>query len=351
MSTAKSRNSSTTTTRETQPSVTIPTMLRSRSTAAQNVPIVAGMCVPQTYLTDVARGHVSGFETPVAARFEVLNRWNDGSVRWMLGSFVAPEVSSTGQELSVVVTAADHSSESPASDSLTTVKCIQGEISITTRDLTCDPPTQRTVRLYPALSDTDGKDLLFHFDSIREEVAGPIRQVYLVAARIQSMPFVTLQLRLTNWESTGLLHVETRIRNTRRAKHAGGLWDLGDAGSFFFRSLEVVVCSDEIPATAATHWKAERDHSIHSTSSEILLRQFSSGGRIWNGTNRFTASEHNAVQARGYELKIDSKRTGGTRAEPTILVEGDSAYLAVAVPEFWQQFPGSVATEMGTGPL
>ena len=142
-------------------------MLRSRSTAAQNVPIVAGLCVPQTFLTDVARGHVSGFDTPVAARFEVLNRWNDGSVRWMLAGFVAPEVSSTGQELSVVVTAADHSPESPASDSLTTVKCIQGEISITTRDLTCDPPTERTVRLYPALSGTDGKDLLFHLDSIR----------------------------------------------------------------------------------------------------------------------------------------------------------------------------------------
>ena len=341
-------NPSTTTSRETQPSVRIPATLRSRSTVAQNVPVVAGVCIPKARLTDVVSGHISGFDTPVAAQFEVLNRWNDGSVRWMLTSFVAPEVSGTGQKLHVVATAESHAPEFPESDNLTTVKCIQGEISITKRDLTCDPPAQRTVRLSPVLRDTNGQHLLFHLDGIREEVAGPIRQVYLVSARIQSVPFVTLQLRLTHWASTGLLHVETRIRNTRRAKHAGGLWDLGDAGSFLFRSLQVVVRSDEVPATATTHWKAERDHSIRSTSSEILLRQFGSGGANWNSTNHVTVSGQNDVQTCGYELMTDSQTTDGTRAEPTMLVEGDSSYLAVAVPEFWQQFPGSVAAAMGT---
>ena len=341
-------NPATTTARETQSSVTIPTMLRSRSTAAQNVPVIAGLCVPKACLTDVASGHVSGFDTPVAAQFEVLNRWNDGSVRWMLASFVAPEANSTGQELRVVASCEDHSPKYPASDNLTTVKCSHGEISITTRDLTCDPPTQRTVRLFPVLRDNKGQDLPLQLDSIRDEVAGPIRQVYLVAARIQSVPFVTLQLRLTHWEATGLWHVETRIRNARRARHAGGLWDLGDAGSFFFRSLEVVVRSDEVPAAAITHWKPERNHSIRATSSEIFLRQVGSGGANWNSTNHVTASGQNEVQARGYELTADSQSTVGTRAEPTMLVEGDSSYLAVAVPEFWQQFPGSVAATAGT---
>ena len=341
-------NPSATASRDAQLSVTIPTMLRSRSTTAQQVPVVAGLCVPKGRLTEVASGHVSGFDTTVSAQFEVLNRWYDGSVRWMLASFVAPEVSSAGQELRVVAARRNHSPEFPASDNLTTVKCIHGEISITTRDLTGDPPIQRTVRLSPVLRDTSGRNLLFHLDSIREEVAGPIRQIYLVTARIQSVPFVTLQLRLTHWASTGRLHVETRIRNTRRAKHAGGLWDLGDAGSFLFRSLEVVVRSDEVPATAMTHWKAERDHSSRSTSSEIILRQFGSGGANWNSANHITASGQTDVPARGYELMTDSQTTAGTRAEPTMLVEGDLSYLAVAVPEFWQQFPGSIAAVAGT---
>ena len=308
---------------------------------------MAGLCVPKAFLTDVDSGLISGFETRVAVQFEVLNRWNDGSVRWMLASFVAPEVSSTGQELHVLTTRENHAPKFPSSDSLTTVKCIRGEISITTRDLTCDPPTQRTVRLFPVLRDNKGQDLPLQLDSIRDEVAGPIRQVYLVEARIQSVPFVTLQFRLTHWAATGLLHVETRIRNMRRARHAGGLWDLGDPGSFFFRGLEVVVRSDEVPATATTQWKAERNHSIRSTSASVFLRQFGSGGPNWRSTNHVTASGQSDILARGYELMTDSHTTHGARAEPTMLVEGDSSYFAVAVPEFWQQFPSSVAAAMG----
>ncbi len=323
-------------------------MLRSRSTPAHNVPVVAGLCIPKARLTDVTSGQVSGFEFPVAAQFEVLNRWNDGSVRWMLASFIAPEVSSSGQDLCVVASCENQAPKYAAADNLTTVKCVQGEISIITRDLTCDPPTQRTIRLAPVLRDSHGQSLPLQLDSIGEEVVGPIRQVYLVAARIQSMPFVTLQLRLTHWVSAGLLQAETRIRNTRRARHAGGLWDLGDPGSFVFRSLEVVVSSDEVPASATTHWKAERDHAIRATSSEVVLQQFSSGGTNWNSTNHVTASGQVEVNGRGYQVTTDSQTTDGLRAEPTLLVEGDSSYVAVAVPEFWQQFPGSVAAGSGT---
>ncbi len=322
-------------------------MLRSRSTAARNVPVVAGVCVPKGLLKHVTSGQIVGFVTAVAAQFEVLNRWNDGSVRWMLASFIAPEVSSSGQELSVAA-CESCSRKNSLSDNLTTVKCLQGQISIKTRELTCDLPTQRTVHLTPVVCDPDGKDLPLQLDSIREEVSGSIRQVYVVAASIQSLPFITLQLRLTHWASAGLLQVETRIRNTRRAEHAGGLWDLGDAGSFLFRSLEVIVASDEIPASATTHWKVERVHPIRSASSAVVLRQFGSGGANWSSTNHVTASGQVDVQARGYEVTADSQTTGGIRAEPTLLVEGDSSFLAVAVPEFWQQFPGSAASALGT---
>lgn len=72
-----------------QQTTTIPCVLRSRSTAAQNVPVIGGLCVPKGRLRDAANGHVEGFQSVVAAQFDVLNRWNDGSVRWMLASFIA----------------------------------------------------------------------------------------------------------------------------------------------------------------------------------------------------------------------------------------------------------------------
>ena len=336
--------STTSRTCDTHHPVVIRAVLRSRLTDAQNVPVAGGLCLPKGTLSDAVIGRVEGFGQTVAAQFEVLNRWNDGSVRWMLTSFVAPESGEDSRELGITVDVETNAGNSAVS----TVRCIDGEICITSRDLSSDPPSERTLRLAPRLCDRHEEELALQFDGIREEVYGPIRQVFVISARIRSLPFVTLQLRLTLWTSAGLLQVETRLRNTRRAKHAGGLWDLGDTGSFLFRSLEISVRSDEIPAGAMTHWKAERSLPARSTKAEVVLRQFGSGGRSWSSLNHLTAAGTVDVQTRGYEASCDAGILRGHRAEPTLLVEGESAFLAVAVPEFWQQFPGSVTAAMGT---
>ena len=202
--------------------------------------------------------------------------------------------------------------------------------------------------LTPVVCDPDGQDLPLQLDSIREEVSGSIRQVYVVAAHIQSLPFITLQLRLTHWASAGLLQVEIRIRNTRRAEHAGGLWDLGDAGSFRFAAWKL--------SSPVTKFQPARRHTgkwsefIPSVQRRPKSLCDNSAAAVQTGTAQITSQrrDRSNVQARGYEVTADSQTTGGIRAEPTLLVEGDSSFLAVAVPEFWQQFPGSVASAMGT---
>lgn len=331
-----------------QHAVIIPAVLRSRETAARSVPVIGGLCVPKGRLHDASIGCIEGFQTPVAAQFDVLNRWNDGSVRWMLASFVAPEVRNNGSELNVCTTARLSSKLALPEHNVTTVKGICGDICIVTRDLASDPPTENILRLMPYLCDVDGTELPLVIGSIRKDISGEVRQVYLVNAHVQSKPSVRFQLRLTHWAGAGWLQVETRIRNTRRAKHTGCLWDLGDPGSFVFSSFEIVIGSDSIPASATTHWKAERHHAAQSTSHEIFLRQFGSGGPAWNCANHVTASGQVGVKARGYEVASDTEQPTGNRAQPTFLVEGDSSFLAVGVPEFWQQFPGSIAAAMGT---
>lgn len=330
-----------------QGAVTIPAVLKSRKGSARTVPVAGGLCVPKGRLTDATCGRVEGFGVNVAAQLEVLNRWNDGSVRWMLASFVAPEVSEVGTELTVVAEPGLHQNRDDQSR-LTTAKFINGEIVVIARDLAGDFPTERTLRLAPCFRDNHGEELALQLDGIREEAAGPIRRVFVVSTRIVTLPFVTIQFRLTQWTDAGLMQVETRIRNTRRACHAGGLWDLGDAGSLLFQSLEVAVRSDEIPACARTLWKAERDLSERSSSSEVFIRQFGSGGRFWSSPNHRTASGRTDAATRGYEAISDSGTLRGYRAEPALLVEGDGSFLAVAVPEFWQQFPSAAATAMGT---
>jgi hypothetical protein len=361
---------------DSQSSVLIPAVLRTRSATARNVPVVGGLCLPRGQVIDTFCGHVEGFASAVDAQFEVLNRWNDGSVRWMLASFVAPEVTSDGRELGIIPRHRVHPggptdfapldnqagaihTEASGAESVepprqagwregsqsdtTTIKLQDGEIRLITRNLTSDPPMERTLRLQPILRDLNGEQQVLRFDSIREEVVGPVRQVFVISSRIQAFPFVTLQYRLTSWTSVGLLLVETRIRNTRRAKHAGGLWDLGDAGSFPFRSLEISVCSDEISAGATIRWKAERDQPARSAQSSLLLQQFSSGQRYWRSPNHATASGASPVRTRGYSAISDQGTLRGYRAEPTLLIESEDSWLTLAIPEFWQQFPGSVA--------
>ena len=339
--------------RNAQSHVLIPAVLQTRGTAARNVPIVAGLCLPKGRLTDTAFGHVEGFDKDTPVQMDVLNRWNDGSVRWILASFVAPEVSAESRELGIVAAEQTESSilqrshQKPGADRLTTVKLVGSQIHLCTRNLETDLPTEHTLKLAVRISDAAGEELSLQFDGIREDVRGAVRQVFVAAARLQSLPAVTLQFRLTHWVSTGLLQVETRIRNSQRARHAGGLWDLGDAGSFLFRHLEIAVHSDDIPASAQTHWKAERDQISRSTSGPVFLRQFSSGDRFWNSPNHVTASGANPVDTRGYEAVCDTGTLRGYRAEPTVAASGDGASMAMAIPEFWQNFPGSVGAAMG----
>ena len=345
--------SSTSTVQNDRQTISIPTMLRSRRTCAQNVPVVAGLCVPKGRLKDPSPGHIDGFKSQVHAQFEVLNRWHDGSVRWLLTSFLAPEVSSVAKSLNVVVR--EESNQAGVqqlavdpSGTIIAVKFVASEIRLHVRDLNSDPPSERTIRLLPRLGDASGEELALKLDDIHTEVSGPVRQVFLVALRVQALPSVTLQIRLTHWATAGLLQVETRIRNTRRAAHKGGLWDLGDTGSFLFRSLEFSLHSDEVPANARTHWKACRDGEARTTMSEVFIQQFGSGEKHWSSTNHLSADETKVVQTRGFEARCEAGVLRGYQAEPTLLIEGDGSTLAIAVPEFWQQFPGSVAAAMGS---
>ena len=345
--------SSTSTLQNDRQTLSIPAMLRSRRTTAQNVPVVAGLCVPKGRLKNPSGGRIDGLTNLVNAQFEVLNRWHDGSVRWLLTSFIAPEVSGVAKSLNVVAREESNNADTEQlavepSGTIIAVKFVGGEIRLQMRDLNSDPPAERTVRLLPRLGDTHGEELALQLDDIRTEVSGSVRQVFLVSLRIQALPSVTLQVRLTHWSTAGLLQVETRIRNTRRAAHKGGLWDLGDSGSFLFRSLELSLHSDEIPANARIHWKARRDSDVRATMSEVFIRQFGSGEKHWSSTNHLSADGTNAVRSRGFEASCESGVLRGYQAEPTLLIEGDGSTMAVAVPEFWQQFPGSVAAAMGS---
>lgn len=332
--------------------------------------ISSGLCVPRGLLTEVSLLRVGGLSEPVTAQAEVLNRWSDGSIRWMLVSFVIPATDSqtvagkrlrcaslnrrlAGVQLPVTFRPVAPEDDSAASRLFvqcrehTVVKVVRNVIQISAQLFDGADSIQRTLRIAPRLSCPNDtvKDLIV--DGVLCEVYGPVRQVFVVSTRAADRPDVTLQFRITNWPTAGLIDFETRIRNTRRAVHKEGLWDLGDCGSFRFNGLEMEVSIDQLESPFSTRWLFESNQSAceAAESDHVTVRQFASGGSKRTGPG--PSSDQQRLPPCGYEVRWGAVTWQGHRAEPVVTLASADAFLAVAVPEFWQKFPTSVSAECG----
>lgn len=330
----------------------------------RHVAVMTGLCVPKGRLMDVHRLAVSGPGLQLLAQADVLNRWSDGSVRWLLASLLIPHlpgqnaVPGTIQPLQTSDASAIRtiplrlvpvSPESESGAELMVLKHRAGELRVTTRRYSGLLPAESTVCIRPVVTGVHGEELPLLIEHVRQEVCGPVRQVAVVLARLKSHRFVTVQLRLTHWIDSGLLHLETRLRNTRRARHDGGLWDLGDPGSFLFRGLELHIRHRDLGAQATCHWRAERDLPMRRAAdgSVVRIRQHGSGGRWWNSRNHVSADNQCHVRERGYEAMSPAGMLRGYRAEPLMAVGDNETFLAVTMPEFWQQFPSGLEAQHG----
>ena len=328
------------------------------------VPVSGGIAVPKGQLFNTDMLQVEGLGAAVAVQADVLNRWSDGSVRWMLLSFVTPgsghvQLSNecSGVSRGTLQKPFRISNDGPAEDVsqsgdvLTTVKYQNQQLILSSRKQINGLPVERTIRLKPVLKDSAGKLLPLCIESVREEVQGSVRRVFIVHGRLKSQPFVTLQFRITHWVAIDAFQVDTRIRNARRARHVGGLWDLGDPGSFRLRELSLQCSSETRDADAQIFWKAESDLPWRQCSarSPMSIRQKGSGGRNWASPNHVTVSAADVPPAeicqRGYVVNSTSGSFRGYRCEPTVAKCGADGGFAVAVPEFWQQFPSAITSE------
>ena len=77
----------------------------------------------------------------------------------------------------------------------------------------------------------------------------------------------------------------------------------------------------------------------------IELYQDSSGGANWQGRNHLDRQGRVSTRFCGYRLSGDDQTHHGRRASPNLQYRGAGVDLAVAVPEFWQQFPMSLSVD------
>ncbi len=141
---------------------------------------------------------------------------------------------------------------------------------------------------------------------------------------------------------TGLVQVELTTHNPKRARHPGGLWDLGDKGSVYFRELAIeTTLPDQSEAQVTPQAIDKAPDFFHLT--DFNLYQDSSGGENWQSRNHIDCNGEVSTRFCGYRLSNPSELLHeGERANPLVSIEHECGQLDVAIRDFWQNFPTSL---------
>jgi hypothetical protein len=129
------------------------------------------------------------------------------------------------------------------------------------------------------------------------------------------------------------------LHNPNRARHPGGIWDLGDPGSILFRDLSMELGLEGM-GEPTINWRAEVGQSLRSMiGGDLEIYQDSSGGANWNCRNHINRLGRIPCSFRGYRMRVAGQEGFGLRASPMISLSGMNGRVTAAIPEFWQQFP------------
>ncbi len=155
---------------------------------------------------------------------------------------------------------------------------------------------------------------------------------------------VRFRCQLTFYRHSKTVEVQTCIHNPKRARHPGGLWDLGDPGSIHFSALAIRAAVPDIRQINAV--LEPGSPSMELDHSSCLLYQDSSGGENWDSLNHVNANGEVTTRFRGYRLYANNRTWAtGNRATPVITVTNPKLTVQASLPRFWQNFPSSMGVQ------
>jgi len=325
----------------------VPFHLYTNPSAHGPVPVHGGLCLPKglTVQAEDARVFVKDWSTRAQTR--VLSRWSDGSIRWLTASWTA-EPGLADEECQLQIDSRQLPLDSVSQKSRITLRRFGNRFCIQQSDPSPNRVQHTEFDITPCLLGSDSTTLELEFGDLQTEISGPVRSVFAVEARVSAVPGVTLLLRFEVWPESGHVRLQHRLRNSRRARHSGGLWDLGDSGSFLFSGLEFKSVLHTCNPTVV-RWKTQptTDARMQFAESRLTITQFGSGGPAWASSIHMSADGRSSVTRRGYEAVFESGTTRGYQAAPVLALLADDCSLSVTVPEFREKFPTSISVESG----
>lgn len=323
-----------------------------------------GMPVPRGLLYDAGKLLVSDELGQVMAhQAEVLANWPDRSIKWLLLDILLtiPAQGRLKLLVSAVQTIASATADTPrihleqSGDDRFTLDSGVARFTLDsnkTDTLLCvemgdDDPLHEGVQV--SLMDAEGRQRALVIERVSIEERASLSVTAVLVGRFVDTP-LQFKCRMIFTAGSGAVRLDVRLRNPRPAIHPGGLWDLGDPGSYYFRDMSVVMRPRT--ATQSVSWCAERvGSSLEHHQGELVVYQDSSGGDQWNSGNHVDQAGRPTVAFRGYEVRTGLGESGvlarGLRATPCFSVPFKTGWVSVAARDFWQNFPKALRWRNG----
>ena len=293
----------------------------------------------------------------------VTDLWSDGSIRWLLIDFQAAVNANTASlwhleqregglpcvsEVSVSVSETSDviivdSGEAVFHLDLSDFKPIR-KVRLNGLDI-IDPDRTGVI-----LRDDRGEGFVPVVKRFSVETKGPLRSTVFFSGSFKNKnkELADFFSRVHFYAGHSLTKIEFTVRNSRAAKHRGGLWDLGDEGSVYFKdlSLKVGMITDR---EVFADWKTQvADAANVSHKSDVCIYQDSSGGENWDSRNHINRFGKMTTSFRGYRVYEDGRIIEeGNRANPVLCIGANQRKVVAAIAGVWQNFPSGLESRGG----
>ncbi|PPK52717.1 hypothetical protein [Marinobacter persicus] len=320
--------------------------------ARNSEPVFVGVPLARGLIRDASKLAltVANSDQPLPACFTVLCRWPDASIRWVLVEFetdLAPRSDQTLWVREATNTASNQPMDIDSAIGGWQIQTAGGTFRLTSNQpIWQNQSNAGSITTQPELRDEHGSLCKTVADADWHLRRSGSLYVYATLTgqwlRPDDSPLARFHCQLRISSHTGVVRAQVQIHNPNRARHPGGLWDLGDEGSVLFRSLELVTNTSGHHDTASLQADATAPDSQWQTAAEVTLYQDSSGGENWDSLNHVDRHQERTTHLPGYRLLTDGAEASGKRANPQLKLSGPEYQLQIAVPGFWQNFPSSI---------
>jgi hypothetical protein len=282
-----------------------------------------------------------------------LDRWGDGSVRWLMVDFqadtvadaptfyaLAPDQSDDDQGPSLTVTNAGEVIR--VSTGVAIFDVPRAGAGFLSRAQCGDSDLLRATRIVG--EDAQGSRYQLTVRRARVERAGPLRADLRLDGFLSGPsrdPWLDVSLGLSFFAGLGTIKAELSVTNPSAAKHSGGLWDLDDAASVLIRELSIDI--EPAAAESADVWGSlDRSDQMQPAGVRFAVHQESSGGANWQSPNHVTRDGRIAARFRGFKASRNGREVEGLRATPIASIGGGDRRVSIALPRFWEIFPKAI---------